>query len=422
MNVLNHRKLACYCLANLIAKQDPLPDEFATWPPAAKHLLLQTCRYFHRLKIILDDLSSKPAKEPLIIAIACVGLCELFIDEKPAHAVINELVTITKKSKFSFASGYINGVLRQALRQQTLWQQKLENNLQYVYSHPTWFIELVQNAWPKHWQDILEANNQHPPMTLRINPNQLQIDDYLTKLPVASQKTCFSPVGIQLKQAIAINELPGFEQGMVSLQDQAAQLACYYLQLSANLKVLDACAAPGGKTCHMLEHEPSIDCFAIEPQLMRFERLKQGLTRLGLKAHCIHGDACDTKTWWDGQPFDRILIDAPCSGTGVIRRHPDIKLRRSPEHLLLNTPIQEKLLENLWPLLKPEGILVYATCSILPQENDGQIQTFLGKHADAELGNFPFIVGNKTNFGQQIFPGTEGMDGFYFAILQKKKN
>lgn len=420
MNAPNHRKLASYCLANLIASQEPIPDDFAHWPPAAKHLLLQSCRYFHRFKALLDYLSTKPAKDPLIIAIACVGLCELFIDHKPAHAVINELVSITKKSKSSFASGYINGVLRQAVRQQEQWQQDLQDDLQYLYSHPLWFIESIQKAWPNDWQQILTENNQHPPMTLRINPNKLQIDDYLTKLPVPAQKTQWSRVGVTLEQATAVNELPGFEQGLVSLQDEAAQLASYYLQLAPKQKVLDACAAPGGKTCHILEAQADIECTAIEPQLMRFEKLKQGLNRLGLNAKCIHADACDTPSFWDGKHFDRILIDAPCSGTGVIRRHPDIKLRRSPEHLLINTPIQEKLLNNLWPLLKPQGILVYATCSILPEENDMQIKKFLSAHSDAALGSFPFIAGSKTAYGQQIFPGSKGMDGFYYAILLKK--
>lgn len=419
MSELNHRKLACYCMADLIANQKALPDGFSTWPPAAKHLLLQTCRHFHRLKLIFDYLSTKPSKEPLLIAIACVGLCELFIDEKSAHAVINELVTITKKSKLSFASGFINGLLRQAIRQQKQWQQDLQDNPEYQYAHPLWFIEYVKGAWPNDWQKILNANNQHPPMTLRINPSAINAKDYIAKLPVAAKQTSFSQVGIELMQAIAINELPDFEQGLVSVQDQAAQLASGYLQLQANHKVLDACAAPGGKTCHMLETKPGISCTAIEPQAERFEKLKKGLQRLGLNARCIQADACETTSWWDGEYFDRILIDAPCSGTGVIRRHPDIKLRRSPKHLLINTPIQEKLLNQLWPLLKTNGLLLYATCSILTEENDGQIQKFLAKHKDARVAEFPFLAGLATSHGQQIFPGTDGMDGFYYAILQK---
>jgi 16S rRNA (cytosine967-C5)-methyltransferase len=412
----NYRQFALQGLVELM-QDKPLPSSFLDWPPAAKHLLLQTCRYFHRLEAIANVLISKNPKDSLVIAVIILGLCELHMLEKPEHAVINEMVNLVKKNKFHSAAGFTNAILRKSIREKNGWEQKLSQNDAFIYSHPLWFINTIQKAWPNDWQMILSENNQHPPMTLRVNQAKIQRADYLKK--ITAKATLISPQGIILQEAQGIENLYGFSEGYVSVQDEAAQLAVLLLDIQGHQRILDACAAPGGKTSHILETSHPETCVAIEVQEKRFEKLKKTFERLNLNPTCLLADASSPETWWDGNSFDRILIDAPCSGTGVIRRHPDIKLRRSEKNIYINLDIQKKLLQNLWPLLKPNGILVYATCSVLPEENEQQIEQFLQTHLNAQVQDIKISIGKKCQHGLQILPGTENMDGFYYCVLKK---
>jgi 16S rRNA (cytosine967-C5)-methyltransferase len=413
----HYRKIALTTLLILL-EDKPLPADFSDYPPAAKNLLLQTCRYYHRLEQIAFFLMDKAPKDRLVWALIILGLCELHILDKPEHAVIHEMVNLIKKSKYFGAAGFSNAILRKSIREKAHWLKHLETNEVFQYSHPQWLIELIKHAWPQEWSSILSQNNMHPPMTLRINSSRISRDDYLQSLEHAT--ACqYSQQGMILKEAGHVKDLPGFSEGMVSVQDEAAQLASSILDIQKHHRVLDACAAPGGKTSHILETFKPQACVAIELQEKRFKTLQNTLDRLGLQATCIQADASSPQTWWDGQLFDRILIDAPCSGTGVIRRHPDIKLRRQAQNLYLNLEMQKKLLEKLWPLLKPQGLLLYATCSILPEENELQIQTFLNNHPDAKSIDIHISLEKKLANGLQIFPGTAQMDGFYYCLITK---
>ena len=415
---MNYRHLVAYQLQQVIAQQAPVNHQFNEWTPAAKHLFMQTCRYYSRLENIALQMLSKKPKDQLVWAALICGLCELCIDEKPSHAVIFEWVQFIKKSPFQSASGLLNAILRRVSREKL---QLKTSDLSYEWSHPLWMIKRLQRDWPEHWQDICFHNNQHPPMTLRVNLAKISREEYLKLIGQELAKiTQHSPAGLHLNQAVSIHDLPGFSEGLVSIQDEAAQLAAQILAPEKGQRVLDACAAPGGKTCHLLESQAHLEqLVAIEPQKERFIKLQQTLTRLQLRADCIEADASQTDLWWDGKPFDRILIDAPCSGMGVIRRHPDIKLRRNEADLLNNIDIQQQLLNSLWPLLQSKGLMLYATCSILPEENDDQIRRFLTHHSDAKIKSLPIQAGKSTEFGQQIFPGVSNMDGFYYCLISK---
>ena len=416
---INYRQQALESLTALLHDK-PLPDGFKNDHPSAKHLLLQTCRYFYRLERIANLFIPKPPKDKTVMAILILGLCELHQLNKQAHAVINEFVALCKKNKFSSASGLINAVLRKSIATKPDWEPQLALDLSYNFAHPLWFIKRLQQDYPDDWQNILNANNEHPPMTLRVNRAKISRDAYLKAYPLNATLCSHSKSGLTLTDAIDIKELPGFDEGLISVQDEAAQLCPSLLDINDNLQILDACAAPGGKTAHILESNQHVKLVALELQAFRFERLKNTLNRLDLNAKLIQADAIDIEAWWHGEYFDRILIDVPCSGTGVIRRHPDIKLRRQEESIALNLDIQQRLLQTLWQTLKPGGRLLYATCSILKEENDAQIGQFLAKTTDAVNIDIKSAFGLKTQYGLQILPGQHNMDGFYYAILEKK--
>jgi 16S rRNA (cytosine967-C5)-methyltransferase len=259
------------------------------------------------------------------------------------------------------------------------------------------------------------------PFTLRINTQKIRRAEYLALLQdqeIEAAVTPFSPYGITLEQACDPRKLPLFSEGWISVQDEAAQLSADLLKLSPNLRVLDACCAPGGKTGHMLELEPSLQVTALDVDERRLGRVRENLNRLGLTAKVLCGDGTKTD-WWDGELFDRVLLDAPCSATGIIRRHPDIKVLRTPEELDNLGELQVKLLRNLWSLVKPGGILVYATCSVMPKENTQVIEGFLKRHKDATCDLLDEAWGLEQAFGRQLLPSTEGHDGFYYARLTK---
>src|SRR5690606_10330696 len=296
-------------------------------------------------------------------------------------------------------------------------------NKEGEFNHPQWLIKLLQEAWPDQWQTVLASNDQRPPFTLRVNRLHNTRDDYLAVLQREEIKAVacpFSSDGITLAEPRPVQDLPGFQQALVSVQDEAAQLAADVLELAPGQRVLDACAAPGGKTCHILEREPTLEeVIALDVDAERLTRIRENLQRLGLSATLRTADAAQLDNWWDGRPFDRILLDAPCSATGVIRRHPDIKLLRRPDDIDKLAALQRKLLAELWRTLQPNGALIYATCSVLPQENENNVAAFMAEHADAEHIVIKAEWGHKRSFGRQLLPQDGGHDGFYYAVLRK---
>lgn len=391
-----------------------------------QELCFGVCRYGQQLIFLAQQFLSKPLKrkDQDVQVLLYLGMYQLLRTRIPDHAAIGATVEVTKKLNKPWAKGLINGVLRNIQRQTPEQAIKKWGDVpEYIYSHPQWMIKQLQSAWPKHWQAILEANNDHPPFTLRINTLKINRDEYLALLEtqgISAKKTLFSPYGLTLEKAQAVNLLPLFEQGLVSVQDEAAQLAAGLMDLQPNDNVLDACCAPGGKTCHMLEVQPDLaKMTAIDQDPARMPRVKENLKRLALKATLKVDDASNTQAWWDGKLFDRILLDAPCSATGVIRRHPDIKLLRRASDIDKLAKLQGQLLAALWATLKPGGKLVYATCSVFPTENEEVVSAFLTQTADARQHVISADWGEARSAGKQLFPQKDGHDGFYYAVLQK---
>ena len=290
-------------------------------------------------------------------------------------------------------------------------------------SHPVWLLRQIEIDWPERSSQILEANNRQPPMVLRVNLALNSRDQYLQSLSdheLAAKTVSFCESSLILSRPVPVELLPGFEQGHVSVQDTAAQLAAGLLDVQVGQRVLDVCAAPGGKTVHILESQPHLkELVAIDIDEARLSRVQENLLRSNVSAQLIVGDAAKPKDWWDGQLFDRILLDAPCSALGVIRRHPDIKILRKPDDIKALQLLQKSILAATWPLLSSGGLLLYATCSILKQENEEQIMGFLAMHADAFEVPIDATWGNAAQRGRQILTGDSEMDGFYYALIKK---
>jgi 16S rRNA (cytosine967-C5)-methyltransferase len=290
-------------------------------------------------------------------------------------------------------------------------------------SHPGWLLAESQQAWPEQWQSILKAANSRPPMSLRVNLGRIDRQEYLQQLSaatIAARPLSDIPSALVLEQPVEVGVLPGFADGLVSVQDGGAQLAAGLLDLQPGQSVLDVCSAPGGKSCHILELEPEVSLTAVDVDQDRLALVQDNLQRLGLNARVVLGDAIDPEgEWAQMDSYDRILLDVPCSATGVIRRHPDIKLLRRPEDLERLVSVQRKLLSTVWPLLKPGGILLYATCSLLPQENEQQVEWFLCQQGDARERPIEAEWGHRRTIGRQTLPGEATMDGFYYASLEK---
>jgi len=289
-------------------------------------------------------------------------------------------------------------------------------------AHPPWLLKRLQADWPTQWETLADANNAHPPLTLRVNARIKSRDAYLEHLHqanIAATPTPYTDYGITLEHPIDVQHLPGFAQGWLSVQDGAAQLAAPLLDVPPGARVLDACAAPGGKTAHLLERYEIETLLALDLKPARVQKLRDTLQRLQLSADLRCADASQPDTWWDNQPFERILLDVPCSGNGVIRRHPDIKYLRQPSDIAALAAQQARLLDALWPLLMPGGKLLYVTCSVFAEENHLQIQNFLATHADATEIVLTADWGYAQDYGRQILPGENNLDGFYYACLSK---
>ncbi len=380
-------------------------------------------RQYYRLDYMLQQLLDKPLrnKDSDIKMLLLLGIFQLNTMRVKAHAAVSE--TVSAASKKSWAKSLINGVLRQFIREQEALNKKADQHPSSLYSHPPWLISRIQQDWPDNAVKIFQENNKQAAMTLRVNLAKNSVANYLSLLDkhsISASSLPFSDTAIVLEQAVAVEKLPGFSNGLVSVQDAAAQLAATLLDVQDNHSVLDLCAAPGGKTAAILERAgDSVSVIAVDIDHKRLDRVKDNLQRLKLQATLITGDASDPESWVKNQLFDRILIDVPCSATGVIRRHPDIKILRRESDIDTLQLLQKNILNAAWKLLKPGGLLLYATCSILKQENQQQIDAFLKNHSDASEIIINADWGIKTKFGRQILTGDFNMDGFYYAKLLK---
>jgi len=402
-------------LANLRSSERPLGQE----------LCYGTLRWYPRLAAIADSLLSRSLKDKDadVHCLILLGLYQLLHTRVPDHAALAETVAGAQGLGKPWAKGLVNAVLRRFQRERAAVLAGVDGSEATACAHPDWLLGLLKAAWPGQWQAIVAANNARPPMTLRVNARRVSRAAYLEQLAERELHAWAAPHtthGVGLEAPVDVERLPGFADGLVSVQDGAAQLAAPLLGLAPGQRVLDACAAPGGKTSHILELQPALsELVALDADEQRLARVRENLARLGLEAQLVRGDAGAPADWWDGALFDRILFDAPCSATGVIRRHPDIKVLRRQRDIAELAQAQRRMLGALWPLLKPGGILLYATCSVLPQENEQLISEFLAACHDARELPIEAAWGRRVSVGRQILPGEDGMDGFYYACLHK---
>lgn len=397
--------------------------------PLLQEICFGVCRVLPRLEQIIQRLVDKPlkGKTRIVHCLLLVGLYQLLYMRIPTHAAVDEVVNATKTLKSDSFRGLVNGVLRRFLREQESILAQVDKHWQTL--HPEWFVNKLKKAYP-NWRDIINANNQKPPMWLRVNAQKNSLESYRTLLAESGilAETGSHSQALRLASPTPVHKLPYFSDGAVTVQDLSAQWAAILLEPQNGEWILDACAAPGGKTTHILELAPQANVIALDVEAHRLKRVEENLARLNQRATVVCGDATQPDEWLaeigkSAVQFDRILLDAPCSATGVIRRHPDIKWLRQETDIAQLTALQNNILQALWTKLKPNGILLYATCSVLPEENDEQIRTFLSEHSDAELLLLPFereVNDNKSAVGFQFIPQEKGGDGFYYAKLRKR--
>jgi len=396
-----------------------LPERDAS---LARSLAYGACRWHHRLDWQVSQLLDRPlpAREVELGALLRIGLLQLDAMRVPDHAAVSATVDAARLIGAPRAKGLVNAVLRRFQRERDRLEAAMADVPEASFSHPAWLIDTIRRERPDDWRAVLDANNSPPPMWLRVNLSRVSRERYLERLEaegiaVDRAATADAPRGaILLAEPMPMTRLPGWEDGDVSVQDAGAQGAAERLALAPGLRVLDACAAPGGKTAQILEECPGLgELVAVERDASRLETMRAMLARLRLRATLVHGDASTPAEWWDGEPFDRILLDAPCSALGVIRRHPDIKLRRTATDIERAAELQSRLMDALWPLLRPGGRLVYVTCTLVRRENDAQVERLLDTASDAVLAaDFPPF---------QVRPGEADRDGFYYACIDKQQ-
>lgn len=434
--MVNSRAIAAQVISRVLKEKISLKDVLSAGVSADinsrdRAFIQELCYGVIRWYSPLSQLCSYLLKKPLstfdqdIYALLLIGLYQLNYLRTSPHAAVHETVQAARELHKVWAVPLINGVLRSFQRQKTNLLKKLpkENH----FSHPDWLIKKLQQAWANEWQTILEANNHLPPMSLRVNLLKITRKDYAQKLKnenITGSLSELSPSGIILDESCPVVKLPGFMEGEVSIQDTAAQLAASLLLLEPGQRILDACAAPGGKTTHILESQPDLlSCVAVDFDAIRLNKVNQNLNRLSLagkKVQLLSAKAQDLKNTWKEELFDRILLDAPCSGTGVIRKHPDIKLLRREDDIAKLVEQQYQLISSLWEILKSNGILLYVTCSVLPEENSDLVMRFLSQHSDAKEEVIDERWGIACPIGRQILPQIHGPDGFYYARLRKR--
>ena len=382
-----------------------------------KSFVFGTIRFYHQLNDIVSGLLKHPIdKENLDIhCLMLLGAYQILHSNVAPHAIIFETVNVVNDLNKPWAKGLVNAILREVDRQKHLLQK------QPHYSHPSWLVKKIKNNHPDHFEQIFANNNLQAPMGIRVHPTY-QLDDYqasLSAIGIESYQVDIAPQALVLEKAVSVFKLPDFEQGACYVQDCSAQLAAYLLNPKDGELILDACSAPGGKTTHLSELAPKSNIVALDNDGERLKRVQQNIDRFSIKNITILQGNAQTQDWWDGKLFDKILLDAPCSATGVIRRHPDIKLLRKPKDITALVALQKDILANLWPMLKPGGILLYATCSILKSENEEQMSCFLESYENAQELKIDLDWGINTKVGKQQLP-SHNFDGFYYAKLQRR--
>ncbi|MGM9482905.1 16S rRNA (cytosine(967)-C(5))-methyltransferase RsmB [Roseateles sp. NT4] len=395
--------------------------------PGTQALAFTALRRLGAAEAARQQLAPK-APPPRVDALLLVALALLWPDPEPAytdHTLVDQAVNAAKQ-RAPASAAFINAVLRRFLREREAIVAAAERSPQGAFNHPAWWIEKLRQDWPSQWQAILAANNRPPPMTLRVHAQRATAAEYVERLAAAGIAAralgAPTPQAVVLDKPVPVSALPGFAEGLVSVQDAAAQLAAP-LTLGAGLKpgarVLDACSAPGGKTAHLLELQSDLQLTALDADAQRLTRVQDNLNRLGQQATLKAADARQTATWWDGSPFDAILLDAPCSASGIVRRHPDVRWLRRPDDIGALAQIQAELLDALWPLLAPGGRLVYATCSVFRAEGQAQLDAFLQRHPDAISHAVAGFTGHLLPLADNGLQPQPPLDGFFYALLTR---
>ena len=433
------RSLAAHAVARILregvtldaALKDALAAAPAKLAPSVRSLSYGAVRGYYRHEAILGRLLSTPVRslDFLVRALLSVALYEIEDARTPEYAVVDAAVQTAKATDAVRAAGLINAVLRRYLRERQSLDAEIARNPASRHASPVWLADRLRADWPVRWTQLLAAGDTQAPMWLRVNSRHLAAEEYLQKLRAAgigARVESRVPQALALDSPCDVHDLPGFAEGLVSVQDLGAQCVAFPLGLAAGQRVLDACAAPGGKTALIAEREPNLaQLVAVDVDPMRLARVRENLSRGGLAAEVVAGDAGAPESWWDGAAFDRILLDAPCSALGVIRRHPDIRLRKSPSDIDKLPQVQTRLLNSAWAMLAPGGRLVYATCTVTRSENRDLLGAFLRVTPDAvcvpseQWEGWPGL-GEADESGRQILPGEAGADGFYYAALTKR--
>lgn len=426
------RALAAQALADVALRGTSLRDAMERHAPKLADgrdrallmaLLSDGARWWLRFDPVLDRLLEKSLrqKEPVVHALLVLGLVQLEILEMPAYAAVAATVQATRALQRPRMAGLVNAVLRRWQRERETLLAELDAKPQTRHAHPVWLAKMLARDWPEQADAVMAADNIEPPLMLRVNHRRTERDSLIERLRLdgyTAEAHAWLDDGIVLPHSTDVTRLPGFAAGEFAVQDGAAQIAADLADVRDGQRVLDACAAPGGKACHLLERA-SVALTALEFDAKRTQRISQNLERLGLDANIVVGDAGEPAGWWDGKPYDRILIDAPCSAAGVLRRRPDVRLHRRESDLAPLAAQQRRILAALWPLLAPGGRLVYITCSMLRAENDAVVGEWLKDRPDARAVEFTLPVGQAASVGWQVLPGDGDLDGMYYAVLEK---
>lgn len=407
-----------------------LLDKFSSQENDNKALLQSLCyglcRHYEQLAFISKSFLAKPLrkKDQDIYCLLLIGIYQLFFMRMPDYAIINESVATCDKLKKVWAKKLVNAVLRSVQREMQSLSSMLDTKPELKYSHPVWLMSMLKKNWPDHYLEILQNNIQQAPMTLRVNQNKITAERYLSSLKeehLIAKPGDLTGTSLILSEPVQVDQLPDFFNGFASVQDESSQLAIALLDPKNNEIILDACAAPGGKSCAILERAPKASLYAVDNDALRLKRVEENLERIEAQASLVHKDIIEQAKHWQQEQmqFDRILLDVPCSGTGVIRRHPDIKLLRQPEDIKKLVPLQQDILNAVWPLLKKQGTLLYSTCSVLKKENSDQLVEFFSQNNDAQEIPINTSWGIACEYGRQLLPKSKSHDGFYYALLQK---
>ena len=396
----------------------------------AMALAWEATRWHCRNRVLVGRLLTRPLRprDRILEALLSVALAELQVGHAPDYAVVSAAVGASRRLGLGRAAGLVNATLRRYLRERPGLDAALSADPEARWGHPQWLIERLRVDWPTRWQAVLRANQQHPPLWLRVNLGRTTREaagERLAAAGLACEAPAEFPQALRVIEPVPVDALPGFADGLLSVQDAGAQLAAPLLAPARGMRVLDACAAPGGKAAHLLEYSAGeLELLALDIDAQRLTRVAENLERLQLSAELRAGDLLAPDDWWDGQPFDRILLDVPCSASGVLRRHPDIRFLRRPEDLPELAAREARMLRAAWGLLKPGGRLLYASCSVFPVENHAVLDGFIDAQADAvetrSAIRLPMLSATAAGPGLQLLPGDANCDGFYYALIEKR--